>query len=289
MEGSVNPETIIYLLKNQLVEAAICNHNLKRVISLLIWKLNVERANVSIRSEMGTALQKTVDSFERLMAQSSEKRHAWKQQLEKLDYDISCLRQQLESWRASGGELLCPSAKPRLRKPINKRVFNHQSTWMIPDSAGRCASRLFSPPQRRMSGMGFGRDQSPRMRPVSSFKDRLQPPAAAGTPIGDCVATEVKAFPTPNTGGAIKPEMTEMGAGREEADKLERNLQEARSELAWHKALSDLLMEELTKTRQKADVLREQVADIKDSAEQTIKDESSNWQMTTEKLKVRLG
>ncbi len=311
VEDSVNPETIIYLLKNQLVDTAISNHNMKRVISLLIWRLNAERATTSIKSEMGSAMQKTIDSLELLMSKSSEKRQAWKQRLEKLDYDISCLKQQLESWHSGGGDLLgtlTMVGKPRLRKPINKRAFNRQGTWRMPDSSGRCASRLFSPrrsPQRQMSGLDFSGAMEQSTHVVSSFKDALkataEPPKGTDTPAKDVphVAMEqIKLIPPPVSAGnfgepelvatRIRPEFTDMNAAgdREEAEKLERNLHEVQIELAWHKALSDLLMEELGKTREKADVLRGQVAEIKESAEQAVKDENDNWRMTTENLKV---
>jgi len=35
VEGNISNETIIFLLKNELIDAAIINHNLKRVISML--------------------------------------------------------------------------------------------------------------------------------------------------------------------------------------------------------------------------------------------------------------
>ena len=258
VEDNVNPETTIYLLKNQLVEAAIFNHNLKRVISFLIWKLNVERANASIKSEMGNVLQKTVNSLEELMKKYTEKRQYWKQQLDKYDYDIMYLKNQLEC-RKGEGTVVCP-IKPRLRKTINKQLFLRQNTVKIMDATTRCRGGWMVSPSaaatgtiRRLSGLDFTKLSEALCRP------------------GRCEHQE----------GA---KVDSIGGSRE----IEGELHEAKIEMAWNKTLSDLLIEELKKTRDKLEALKQRVSEIKESAEQAIKDGDYNWKTITECLKVRL-
>ncbi len=288
---SVNPETTIYLLKNQLIEAAIFNHNLKRVVSFLIWRLNVERANASIKGEMGTALQKTVHSLEDLLKKYSEKRHQWKQELERFDYDIMCLKNQLESRK--GGDCTTTfgaAGKPRLRKAINKREFMRQSTCRLLDGTGRCLGMMFSPraraaPQRQMSGTDFtklaeaaggGKTSTHKVVnaiPLSSF---------------GAAAAEQSTKPEPDKIViAAAPVVPEEVAGNAN-NKLESELHEAKLELACSKTLADLLSEELDKTRGKLSTLRGQIGDITQSAEQAIKDENNSWKTITDSLKVTL-
>jgi len=268
VEDNVNPETIIYLLKNQLLDAAIFNHNLKRVISFLIWKLSVERANANLKAEMGEALQKTVNSLEDLLKKYAERRQTWKQQLDKYDYDIMCLKNQLDSRRFADFTFLGSSNKPRLRKAINKRLFMRQSNNKLDGTCRATINRLFSPmgkcdPQRQLSGTDFTR----AFEAIGAAKSKFNA-VIVGTETGK------------------NEQHTEMGVKEEQITKLDGELHEAQIELAWHKALDDLLIEELKKTRGKLDILRNQMNEIKSSAERAIKDENENWKCITDSLKV---
>ncbi|MDR3548404.1 MAG: hypothetical protein P4M11_09110 [Candidatus Pacebacteria bacterium] len=97
VEGEMSHETMNYLLKNQLIDASIINHNLKRVISLLTWKLHVERTTAGIRSETARVLQKTVNSLESLLSRSGIKHQAIRKRIEKLGYELDQLRDQISS------------------------------------------------------------------------------------------------------------------------------------------------------------------------------------------------
>jgi len=253
VEDTVNPETIIYLLKNQLVEASIFNHNLKRVVSFLVWKLNMERANATIKEELGMSLEKTVSSLESILEKYSENRQSWKQQLDKYDYDISRLKNQLSALQ-NLGEFPCSfgGLRPRLRKTINKRVFNKQNTCKLADATGRCLGRLFSPRaypmlKKQLSNMDF------TMLTETANKAQLASPC---------------------------------NRPAEQTQEHDEDLRRVQIDLVFHKARADLLMEELKKAREKAEELRNQVAEIKNSADQAIKDENSNWRLITNTLKV---
>ena len=74
-----------------------------------------------------------------------------------------------------------------------------------------------------------------------------------------------------------------------EAALNEQALRDAQVELAWHKNLSDLLMEELVKTRAQAQAFRVQVADMKTTGERAVQDECLNWHRVTATLQVRLS
>ena len=113
IEGRVSPETIIYLLKNQLIDASILNHNLQRVISLLAWKFKIEKTVTAVKSELNNILQKTVSSLEKLLTMTSDKHQIMKRKLEMLDYEISQLK--LTSHKSFVGSFL---AKPHVKKPI---------------------------------------------------------------------------------------------------------------------------------------------------------------------------
>ena len=139
VKDGVNPETIIYLLKNQLVDANIFNHNLKRVVSFLVWKLKIEQSNSLFKSEMINALKKEVDSLEKLMQSHSEARQQWRTQLDKYDYDIMCLMDALESRKTEGGANL-PTVRPYLKRSINKASFIKRRGTKTHDSIAQSLS-----------------------------------------------------------------------------------------------------------------------------------------------------
>ena len=69
------------------------------------------------------------------------------------------------------------------------------------------------------------------------------------------------------------------------AEQLEKNLQEMQVELGWHKTLTNLIMEELNKTRAQVETLKKQVVEITKTSEQQVIDENRNWQTATNSLK----
>ncbi len=150
---SARPETVTYLLKNQLAEAAILNHNLKRVVSLLIWKLNAERASASVKGEMGRSLQNTVDALELLLKQSTAQRNDWKRRFDKLDYEIAQLHQYLALTlsrpKVSTTGSFC-GGKPRILRRFSKRILCRQATHTLAEGGGvlPCPSPGFLSPNR---------------------------------------------------------------------------------------------------------------------------------------------
>ena len=139
IEGDISAETLNYLLKNQIIEATIMNHNLKRVISILAWKLQIEKTNAIIKSDLAQVLQKSVKSLEDFLAKSNTKHQAWKKRVDKLEYEIDQLKQL--DFRDSNASFALIRA--RIRKPINRRSFLKFSK-MIPEGKESKIS-LFQP------------------------------------------------------------------------------------------------------------------------------------------------
>eukprot|EP01022_Parablepharisma_sp_SALTPOND_P030089 TRINITY_DN752_c0_g2_i1.p1 TRINITY_DN752_c0_g2~~TRINITY_DN752_c0_g2_i1.p1 ORF type:complete len:1098 (+),score=127.79 TRINITY_DN752_c0_g2_i1:4952-8245(+) len=301
VDGYVSPETLNYLLRNQAIDAAIMNHNLKRVISLLVWKLQVERANGNIKGEMCKVLQKTVDSLEDLLKKSNTKHQAWKKRVEKLDYEIDLLKQELEHKKNYPSFAL---VKTRIRKPICSMM--RQGTFKH--------IQLFSP-QRKTScqTLGLSRLAQEKYKASQVTEDNGEPEFLEMNEEEELKLQEIiddryktggrKVLERRNnnnnllhvdTAGALRPplqkNMTTVCASFKlgQMEQLEANFQELQIELAWHKTLTDLLMTELIKTREQASTLRNEIEEIKASSEQTIQDENRNWQMITNSLKVRL-
>ena len=123
VEGCASPDTMIFLLKNKLIDAGIMNHNLKRVISLLIWKLHVERASSNIKGELGKVFQTTIDSLQDLVNSTTEKHLAWKKKMESLEYDFENLHDSIRKKLSFTGGNFSFAVKPRIRKPICKIFF----------------------------------------------------------------------------------------------------------------------------------------------------------------------
>jgi len=309
IEGKVSPETIIYLLKNQLIDAAILNHNLQRVVSLLAWKLYVEKSAASLKNEINAMLQKTVNSLESLLTKTSTKHQTMKRKLEKLDYEITQLKLQQISHRSIMGSFVTNSNinnnRPKVRKPI-KRLSALKHT-----AFGITESRILKiRPAGLITPMGM----------ISSHSKELRWDDVCRSRVKEEMSSKFKNLP-PMTEEDEQPKTAEMNeddekkiqeivAGKkspirkldlmgeentsnydrhqeiEHLEFLEHGLRDAQIDLAWHKALTDLLMEELVKTREQANSFKKQISEIKVSSEQVVQDENRNWKMITDSLKV---
>lgn len=290
---SARPETTVYLLKNQLVEAAILNHNLMRVVKLLIWKLNVERASTCIKSEIIQVLQKTVSSLEDLLSKSTAKSQMMKEKIEKFNAKIAQLKQQLEVKKGAPNLLgSFHGAKPMVRRLLSKKSILKGLRGIGNDLANKNFNTLLNPmqymsPARRISNndlllshaFEFGRknikkddDDCPQFKEIKEIeldnKESREPTNKQD-----------------NLGSRMNYESIDIKNTEEQA-KYESELKEARNEVAWHKTLSDLLMEELIKTREQATTYKNQASEIKNSAEQAVQDENRNWQIIIKSLKV---
>ncbi len=294
-DGYVSPETLNYLLRNQVIDAAVMNHNLKRVVSLLVWKLQIERSTAYIKNEMCKVLQKSVDSLEDLLGRTSTKHQAWKKKVEKLDYEIEQLREQLDSRK---GLSFNPMMKTRIRKPISKLSIMRQSPMKGDIRGVQTGMQIgffqqirMSGPQRKISCQTLGRSKladDPRPAEDSGEPQVLEMNEEEELKLQQDIDNRYKGL------SSQRKKDTTMQAspskGQKESvrgnEQLEANLQEAQIELEWHKTLADLLMAELVKTREQAVTLRNQISDIKASSEQAIQDENRNWQLVTNSLKV---
>ncbi len=279
-DKKVNPETVAYLLKNQLVEAGITNHNLKRVISLLLWKLSIQHATNSVKGEMGASLQKTIDSLEGLLRENSARSELWKRKLEKLEFDLAQIQLQVQRGGARAnkglsGSVLIP--RPRIKKPINKKNFRKQDSDENQKEIGSDSARhLREIPKRLLSNQGGDFTQ------LSTFGRELDNFGASETPAFTKQCSWNAKLRAENRASKIGTETVTKEAYHE----LEETLKEAQIEQRWNKTLSDLLMEELLKCREQIKGLSEQIAKIEKSAEDAIKDESENWSRVTNILKA---
>lgn len=310
VEGCVSPETIIYLLKIQLIDAAVLNHNLKRVVSLLAWKLHVEKSIAAVKGELGAMLQKSVDSFETLLANSSAKHETMRRRLEKLDYEIAQLKQQC-SFHNKGLPMVPSSfvvgVKPRLRKPIKKLGTLKQSTFARSESRGIRLLKhgVYTPvaflgshkelrwddvmtqQHAKRSAEDDGRPQVAEMNEEDEKTLRLELDATTKHIYRrDPYNRTLEPGATPKVVGEDMAGERIVEMRGEEVDSLEHSLRDAQIDLAWHKEMTDMLIKELGKTREQANMFKNQVADIKVSSEQVIQDENRNWKMITDSLKV---
>jgi|LauGreDrversion4_2_1035121.scaffolds.fasta_scaffold61752_2 hypothetical protein len=63
-EGSIPPELTIYLLKNQVIEACLANHNLQRLIAANRWRQVLELGNQKILKDQCEKKDQTIASLE---------------------------------------------------------------------------------------------------------------------------------------------------------------------------------------------------------------------------------
>lgn len=268
IEGCVSKETIVYLLKNQLLESVILNQNLKRVVSLLAWKLHVEKANSSIKTELGNMLQKTVTSLENLLTNACKKSQGMRRRLEKLDYEINELKEKVNN------NTILHHEQPyirrlRIRKPIRMATGSPDNNKI---AGGSPKSRFIS-----VCHMREGEDKKRNFQNVAtqSIEHEEKVEENEVKPIIE------EALQTIGEGNIV-------GANRisNEIEYLHMNYHEAQTELSWHKEIIDQLKLELKKSREQVVVLSEQVTEIKVSSERMIQKENKNWEQLIKTLQV---
>ena len=143
VSSGVKPETIIYLLKNQLIDASIFNHNLKRIICFLTWKLKIEESNEQLNLGIIKVLETEVSSLEKLMQNHSETRNQWQAQLEKFDYNIMCLAEILDSWKSNKDN--ATSNNPQFKKNIRRVSIVRRGTMKNLDTLNQFLNLVNSP------------------------------------------------------------------------------------------------------------------------------------------------
>ena len=262
------------MLKNQIIEATIANHNLKRVISILAWKLHIEKTNANIKSELAHLLQKSVNSLEDFLAKSSAKHQAWKKTIDKLDYEIEQLKQ--HDFRNSSASFALIRA--RIRKPISKNSFLKFSKMPIEARESRVAVfqplrlgnalRITGPSIKPTEGQNNSaqvqiteEDGEPQVVEMNEEEEkRLQQEidkryANIGLHKKIEEKKESRVSESPKT-KMINNVVTEFQVPASFANdyfnKQEANMQEMQIELDWHKTLNNLLLEEVEKTREQA-------------------------------------
>ncbi len=293
IEDKVNPETVIYLLKNQLVDAGIINHNLRRVISMLIWKLNLDKTTMSVKAEIGSSLQKTVDALEGLLKESSERDDTWRHRAEKLDFDIAQLKQQLAGKRVPHGPSGSFLFRPKIKKSVNRKMNRRQDACECSVRHLPCNDSspvLHPPPKRLLSNQNLASKFSDAYRAKAEVDDKPQVIMVdeagltpdSGSNAGSRRHAELEDVTSPMRFSRVTVE----GKDTNYCAELENSLKEAQIEQRWHKTLSDLLMDELLKCREQIKMLRDEVSKTESSAEKAIKDESLNWGNVTSNLKV---
>lgn len=106
---------MIFLLKIQLIEAGILNHNLKRVISTHEWKKALERGTYKINESLLSMFKNNCEKLESILNQTCESHELLRSKMEKWEY-----QQGLQlNFATPGFEDSTPKA--RIIKSVTKR------------------------------------------------------------------------------------------------------------------------------------------------------------------------
>ncbi len=88
VEGSLAPAMVIHLLKQQLIEAAILNHNLERVISTMEWKAMIEGSKGKIRVDLCRMQEGTIGELDQVLEKTRLSHQKLRKRVEKYESDI---------------------------------------------------------------------------------------------------------------------------------------------------------------------------------------------------------
>jgi len=304
---NVSAETMNYLLKNLVTDSFIINNYLRRTISFLVWKLQIEKTAVNIKGEIGNALQTTVDSLEDIMARSNSKHLLLKKKLEELDYEIEQLKKIYENTQFPHPSKSGPLSRTKIIKPLRKDSLRGLKPLNIIQASAFNLPRKFS--EQRILPLSFVENAVAGVNRISEVDELKEQDAVVfkientdrngnETPIVKKDDSEMVLSPgtrkmyqrstfVADTFKDCYAEVIESHDNKKrEKDSIEEELKDAQNEMMWHKALSNLLMEEVVKSRDQGNALRKQINEIKESSEKLIEDENKKWQLITDSLKV---
>ena len=198
---------------------------------------------------------------------TSDKHQIMKRKLEMLDYEISQLK--LTSHKSFVGSFL---AKPHVKKPIK----NNSKCGQLEKQNIKGRRLIMPDPYPPIELLCCQESEVHLDRKNNVTEDDGKPIIAEANEEDEKKIDEFHAQKK------FKFEDNDLG----KLETLEHGLRNAQMDLAWHKTLTDLLMEELIKTREQANVFKEQITNIKISSEKVIQDENKNWKIATDSLKV---
>ena len=90
--SGMSHEAHIYLLRGQLSEAGILNHNLKRVICALHWRVVIESGKGKIKTDLADTLQDNLEHLHSLLERTQNSHQTLRQRMEKFEFEMMDLR-----------------------------------------------------------------------------------------------------------------------------------------------------------------------------------------------------
>jgi len=125
IKNSTAPNTINYILKQNLLEATIINENLVRVISLLNWKLINEVSSNRIKEDSIKMLEKSVEDLHEILEKTRKSHHHIRKKINKLEFTLGFPIHMNNYYNCRSGiaHSLNNKSKARIRRTIRKK-FN---------------------------------------------------------------------------------------------------------------------------------------------------------------------
>ena len=297
-------ETIIFVLKRLLMDATVCNNNLKQVVSFLLWSLEVEKSNSRIRKELNDSMNKSINSLEELLHQRSLHKINLQKALEKYEYDLNAIRTQL-SYRKGEDYSYKKTSKPIMRKSIAQASFMKRSSIKVKERL----SRIFTAQLPIQNGAGgliglsglpglasrksmalFGLQNNPTLPNTMPkiIEEKKEEESMSNNSSDEESKTEEKPevnkeelkiplelvqyannYKSPSA--ASQPSNSYM-ASNEELANIESELRDAKVELESQKTLSETLLEELKVNKVGMSTLNIQLDTNKASSEKLLND-----------------
>ena len=120
MDGKLPAETQLYLLKQQLVDAAIYNHSLHCLLSSFEWKLYIEQNKSKMMADYCEKLEKSNDELDKMLKQTHSSHNTLRKRLEKFEEAFNKLN---DESTMNVNPPLSINPQSRLVKTFNRRSF----------------------------------------------------------------------------------------------------------------------------------------------------------------------
>ncbi len=258
-DGRVPLETQLFLVKQQLVEAAIYNHTLHNVAGGLGWRLRLEQQKARMKENYCDLLERCNQELDCVLNQTHEAHCSLRKRIERLETALSLQREEKDK--------LC-QPDPAATKPSSFviRSFTRRSLAPppphgpeeIPIVISSSATKESSPP--------------PRSRFYYANGPGTADPSAISAARSFCCAQDAGGHCGSATAAEIERQRDDIGFL-----KTELSLQSARAEQ---------LRKSFLIAKEHIAELKTAIAETEVSAQKAVKEEHDSWQQITLSLKV---
>ncbi len=283
VEGKIPPETQIFLLKQQLVDAAIYNHSLMRALSTLEWKEYIEQNKARLKAGFCDLLESCNQSLDSVLDKTYQSHCRLRKRIEKFEAELYEMKEKadgtLPSIVLNTENSITGKQNPNISYPTNSKVklvktftrrslINNELSQIVPQDKKK-------PDYARLS---YVPTETPTTLPEAIEVIREK----------DAEIQRLAQLLEERQGRDERILTDEAAMNSMDCDRLNDKVVFLKTELDLQVSRAEQLRKAYMNAREQLKALKELTGEVEQSAKLALKDENESWQRITSNLKVRL-